>query len=434
MMNLEISSQSYDLNVTPDKRQIFLHNEQLILQFIREKMDGYINSFGGCINVNESQTSSIQEDLILPTSTEIGSSDLMSTAFSSNSSQSILSTQSGGSLTVNTSSSLPSSWTNRELNSLSLEKKDPSEVDLGSPLLVSRQSRLQTMDVPIANSVQGTHLNDNLQNRRVSCEYNYDLIQKGFRQRHLSSMNSKMRTNILHESLPNTDSIPCLWTAENISLAGIHQLQPEVAENELSRVINKEDFEAMEIIGQFNLGFIIVKQRKSTQKNVKISKTVLADYDLFIVDQHAADEKYNFERFMRETIIESQPLIQPLILELSPSEEAIIAENMAIFNKNGFQFDVDMSNEPTKRIKLACQPYSQTITFGKSDIEELIATIIETGGIYTSSSIHSESLATFRCSRVRAMLASRACRKSVMIGMPLDHKQMIKVNDLGLLN
>lgn len=36
----------------------------------------------------------------------------------------------------------------------------------------------------------------------------------------------------------------------------------------------------MEIIGQFNLGFIIAE----------------VDGALWIVDQHAADEKYNFER------------------------------------------------------------------------------------------------------------------------------------------
>ena len=51
------------------------------------------------------------------------------------------------------------------------------------------------------------------------------------------------------------------------------------AEAELGRNITKEMFPRMEIMGQFNLGFIITK---------------LND-DLFIVDQHATDEKYNYE-------------------------------------------------------------------------------------------------------------------------------------------
>lgn len=33
-----------------------------------------------------------------------------------------------------------------------------------------------------------------------------------------------------------------------------------------------------------------------------------------------------------------------------------------------------------------------------------------------------------RCSKAKAMFAMRACRKSVMIGMPLSHKQMASVS------
>lgn len=49
----------------------------------------------------------------------------------------------------------------------------------------------------------------------------------------------------------------------------------------------------MSIIGQFNLGFIITK----------------LDADLFIVDQHATDEKYNFETLQNTTKITSQKLV-----------------------------------------------------------------------------------------------------------------------------
>ena len=51
------------------------------------------------------------------------------------------------------------------------------------------------------------------------------------------------------------------------------------AEEELRREISKDKFASMTILGQFNLGFIVTK---------------LGD-DLFIIDQHATDEKYNFE-------------------------------------------------------------------------------------------------------------------------------------------
>ncbi len=49
-----------------------------------------------------------------------------------------------------------------------------------------------------------------------------------------------------------------------------------------------------QILGQFNLGFILAK----------------LDNDLFIIDQHAADEKYNFETLQKTTIINTQPLLK----------------------------------------------------------------------------------------------------------------------------
>lgn len=50
----------------------------------------------------------------------------------------------------------------------------------------------------------------------------------------------------------------------------------------------------MVIIGQFNKGFIVTRLHG----------------DLFIVDQHASDEKYNFERFQKKARIQSQALLR----------------------------------------------------------------------------------------------------------------------------
>ncbi|KAL8544380.1 hypothetical protein ACS0TY_004790 [Phlomoides rotata] len=70
------------------------------------------------------------------------------------------------------------------------------------------------------------------------------------------------------------------------------------ATSELERLFKKEDFKQIKVIGQFNLGFIIGK----------------LDHDLFIVDQHAADEKYNYERLSQTTILNQQPLLMPRLL------------------------------------------------------------------------------------------------------------------------
>jgi DNA mismatch repair protein PMS2 len=66
----------------------------------------------------------------------------------------------------------------------------------------------------------------------------------------------------------------------------------------LARVLFKADFGSMRVVGQFNRGFIVARLRKPDAEND----------DLFIVDQHAADEKYNFETLQATTRLESQRL------------------------------------------------------------------------------------------------------------------------------
>lgn len=58
--------------------------------------------------------------------------------------------------------------------------------------------------------------------------------------------------------------------------------------------VPQEHFTQMRVVGQFNLGFMIC----------------LLGSDLFILDQHACDEKYNFEVLQKTTIIHQQPLVR----------------------------------------------------------------------------------------------------------------------------
>lgn len=85
--------------------------------------------------------------------------------------------------------------------------------------------------------------------------------------------------------------------------AGI-ETDDDKAQEALSRIIDKSDFLTMNVIGQFNRGFIIARRRKHDGPG-KLDMD-----DLFIIDQHAADEKYNFEQLQETTRIESQKLIR----------------------------------------------------------------------------------------------------------------------------
>ncbi|KAJ9116412.1 hypothetical protein QFC22_004854 [Naganishia vaughanmartiniae] len=196
--------------------------------------------------------------------------------------------------------------------------------------------------------------------------------------------------------------------------AGITNADTAQVDRVLSRVIGKENFNEMVILGQFNLAFIIARRSKPAGEGRSID-------DIFIIDQHASDEKYNFETLQATTRIRSQTLIQPKPLQLSPADEITAMENLDILAKNGFGVSVDEDAPYGKgeRIRLTSMPVSQETVFDVKDLEELIFLLQDQ---YIGSMVRSK--------KARAMFAMRACRKSVMFGKALSRSQMQQV---GLL-
>ncbi|KZS95326.1 DNA mismatch repair protein MutL [Sistotremastrum niveocremeum HHB9708] len=188
------------------------------------------------------------------------------------------------------------------------------------------------------------------------------------------------------------------------------------AERVLARTIHKEDFGSMRVLGQFNLGFIIARKISPRSSPSPATQTSLSAMDdLFIVDQHASDEKYNFETLQLTTKIESQLLFQPRPLDFTASDQILAMENIDILRKNGFDISIeaDPSSGQRERAMLLAQPVSKSTTFDMHDLGELLHLM---KGTPTGSMV--------RCSKARAMFASRACRKSVMIGKALTLRQM----------
>ena len=182
------------------------------------------------------------------------------------------------------------------------------------------------------------------------------------------------------------------------------------AEERLALTVSKADFTDMHIVGQFNLGFILA---------VRAPSSSTPNPDLFIIDQHASDEKYNFERLQANTVVQNQRLVHPYRLDLTAIEEEIVLDNTDALLKNGFRVDMDTSGdeEVGRRCQLVSLPMSREITFDVTDLEELIALLAE-----GPSSSSSEKVP--RPTKVRRMFAMRACRSSVMIGKTLTLKQM----------
>jgi len=194
-------------------------------------------------------------------------------------------------------------------------------------------------------------------------------------------------------------------------------IESKEAENELDRCMNKSDFLRMRPCGQFNKGFIVGE----------------LDSDLFILDQHACDEIYNFEMLQRGNKIEKQKLLQPRYLELSPSAEHILIENIHFLEKSGYELQICQNRKIGNQIMLTCVPMSAQSNklLDLKDIDELIFILSESdlnsGSITTASSEQSNLTDGLKSSSLRAFYASKACRKSIMIGDSLNMKEMKRV-------
>lgn len=169
--------------------------------------------------------------------------------------------------------------------------------------------------------------------------------------------------------------------------------------------IHKNDFINMDIVGQFNKGFIIV-HKKDTD-------------DILIVDQHASDEKYNFEQLNEKTVFKNQPLVVQQKLDLSSVERLTILNNLNAFERNGFKFKTAVKEEGEdtgqEELYLTSLPYSKNTIFNLSDLNELIQLVQDRS---------STANAVPRPSKVRSMFAMRACRSSIMIGQSLSRSRM----------
>ncbi|KAM0245090.1 hypothetical protein ACHAQJ_010653 [Trichoderma viride] len=221
--------------------------------------------------------------------------------------------------------------------------------------------------------------------------------------------------------LPRRTSLST-YTTHNTS--SVERIDASDAESKLPLIIAKGDFSKMKVIGQFNLGFIIaVKPAGRTGLNSEGKHD-----ELFIIDQHASDEKFNYEKLQSTTEIQSQRLVHPMRLRLTALEEEIILENPTALNANGFKVITDTTGSfPVgSRCQLMALPLSREVTFKLEDLEELISLLGDKSA---------ESSYIPRPSKVQKMLAMRACRSSIMIGKAMTRSQMYSlVNHMGELD
>lgn len=177
----------------------------------------------------------------------------------------------------------------------------------------------------------------------------------------------------------------------------------EEAIGEMQRLLKKSDFKVMQIIGQFNRSFIVTQLGK----------------DLLIVDQHASDERRNFDHLLENSELEPQKLMVPEKLELTIYQESRLRLYQNRFERNGFRFAYDVTAEAGSRFSLIGVPSSGEKVLSSADVYELLEAITSAPSVPGS----------IRSSKVKEILAMRACKKSIKINDSLTMEQMRRVVD-----
>ena len=105
--------------------------------------------------------------------------------------------------------------------------------------------------------------------------------------------------------------------------------EPVQEQKQIFNVVEKKPETEENIIGQYKNTYILIEK----------------DDGLEIVDQHIAEERYNYEKLRENKEITSQMLFISDVIEVSSSEAELIKENIDKFEKFGFGIEFTKANE-----------------------------------------------------------------------------------------
>jgi DNA mismatch repair protein MutL len=132
---------------------------------------------------------------------------------------------------------------------------------------------------------------------------------------------------------------------------------------------------------------------------------------LWIVDQHVAHERVLFERILQQRAaqkVESQRLLMPIVLELSPAQQAVFAEIAEELQHNGFEA------EPfgARSVAVKVAPAGVDAAAVEKMLHELLDQI-------------SREEQSLNLEKIRGRIAaSIACQAAIKVNMPLEQNKM----------
>jgi DNA mismatch repair protein MutL len=132
---------------------------------------------------------------------------------------------------------------------------------------------------------------------------------------------------------------------------------------------------------------------------------------LWIIDQHVAHERVLFEKVLKQRAaqkVESQRLLLPLLIELTPAQQAVFSEISDELNQNGFEAEPFGARSIAIKIAPAGVDAPQ--------VEKMLSELLE------QIAREEQSL---NLEKVRARIAaSIACHAAIKVNMPLEQNKM----------
>jgi DNA mismatch repair protein MutL len=170
-----------------------------------------------------------------------------------------------------------------------------------------------------------------------------------------------------------------------------------VLEDEPQAVVDQLALASLKPVGQVRDSFILA---------------VNAD-GLWIIDQHVAHERVLFEKILRErgqndAAQDGQRLLMPLLVELTPGQQAVFAEISEELRRNGFE--VELFGTRTVAVKTAPGGVRP------ADVEKLLVELLDQ---------FQQDEQALNLDKIRGKIAaSIACHAAIKINIPLEQNKM----------
>ena len=195
-----------------------------------------------------------------------------------------------------------------------------------------------------------------------------------------------------------------------LSLVRAPQIVPEVIGNDSCAPPLPEDSEIASEFANNGLAPSLASLKPLGQ--IRESFILAVNHEgLWIVDQHVAHERVLFEKVLRQRAaqkVESQRLLMPLVLELTPAQQAVFAEISEELNQNGFEAEPFGARSVAIKVAPAGVEAAQ--------IEHMLHELLDQ---------FSREEQVLNMEKVRARIAaSIACHAAIKVNMPLQQNKM----------